>query len=76
MKKHRDEYDSPLDALITLAKRLSLNENRHHMSSEDFYDRYSKGQLEDSIDFIEWSNDYKHYTTVKFDIERHLQNVA
>jgi len=76
MKKHRDEYDSPLDALITLAKRLSLNENQYHMSSEDFFDRYSKGQLEDSIDFIEWSNDYQHYMTIKFDIERHLQNVA
>ena len=24
MRKHRDEYDSPLDALITLAKRLSV----------------------------------------------------
>jgi hypothetical protein len=46
------------------------------MSSEDFFDRFSKGQLEDSIDFIEWSNDYQHYLTVKFDIERHLQNVA
>ena len=76
MKKHRDEYDSPLDALITLAKRLSVNENRYHMSSEDFFDRYSKGQLQDSIEFIEWSNDYQNYMTIKFDIERHLQNVA
>jgi len=25
------------------------------MSSEDLFDRYSKGQLEDSIDIIEWS---------------------
>jgi hypothetical protein len=24
------------------------------MSSEDFFDRFSKGQLEDSIDFVEW----------------------
>ena len=76
MKKQRDEYDSPLDALITLAKKLNVNESRYQMSSEDFFDKFSKGLLEDSIDFIEWSNDYQHYTTVKFDIERHLQNVA
>ena len=76
MRKHRDEYDSPLDALITLAKRLSVYENRYHMPSEDFFDRFSKGHLEDSIDFIEWSNDYQHYMKVKSDIERHLQNVA
>jgi len=76
MRKQRDEYDSPLDALITLAKRLSVNENRYQMSSEDFFDRFSKGLLEDSIDFIEWSNDYQNYMAVRFDIERHLQNVA
>ena len=76
MRKHRDEYDSPLDALIALTKRLSVNENRYNMSSEDFFDRFSKGQLEDSIEFVEWSNDYQHYMTLKSDIERHLQNVA
>jgi len=76
LRKQRDEYDSPLDALITIAKRLSVNENRYQMSSEDFFDKFSKGLLEDSIDFIEWSNDYQHYMMVKFDIERHLQNVA
>jgi hypothetical protein len=76
VKKRRDEYDSPLDTLITLAKKMSVNESRYQMSSEDFFDKFSKGLLEDSIDFIEWSNDYQHYTAVKFDIERHLQNVA
>ena len=76
MRKHRDEYDSPLDALITLAKRLSVHENRYQMSSEDFFDKFSKGQLEDSIEFVEWSNDYQHYMTIKVDIESHLQNVA
>ena len=45
MKKHRDEYDSPLDALITLAKRLSLNENQYHMSSEDFFDSFQRESL-------------------------------
>ena len=76
MRKQRDEYDSPLDALITLAKRLSVNENRYQMSSENFFDKFSKGLLEDSIDFIEWSNDYQNYMAVKFARERHLQNVA
>ena len=76
MRKQRDEYDSPLDALITLAKRLSVNENRYQMSSEDFFDKFSKGLLEDSIDFIEWSNDYQHYMMAKFDIGGLLQNVA
>ena len=62
--------------IIIDAHRMDINENRYHMSSEDFFDRFSKGQLEDSIDFVEWSNDYQHYMTIKFDIESHLQNVA
>lgn len=33
--------------------------------SEDFFDRYSKVQLQDSIEFIEWSNDYQNYMTIK-----------
>jgi hypothetical protein len=48
MRKQRIEYDSSIDALVAIAKRLSMNEDRHRMASEDFFDKYSKGQLDDS----------------------------
>jgi len=53
---------------IVLTKLCQMN-IPYHMSSEDFFDRFTKGQLEDAIDFVEWSNDYQHYMTIKFDAE-------
>lgn len=76
MRKQRNEYDSPVDALIAVTKRLSIFENRYGMETEDFYDKYSKGQMDDSIDFIEWSNDYQHYIAIRVDIEKQIQHVA
>ena len=76
MRKQISEYDSPVDALIAVTKRLSIFENRYGMETEDFYDKYSKGQMDDSIDFIEWSNDYQHYIAIRVDIEKQIQHVA
>ncbi len=76
MRKQRIEYDSPVDALVAIAKRLSVYEGRYHMASEEFYNRFSKGQSEDSEDFVEWANDYQHYIAIRREIEAHLQHVA
>lgn len=76
MRKQRIEYDSPVDALVAVSKQLSVYENRYGMSSEDFYDNYRKGQIEDSVDFIEWANSYQHYMAVKQILAKRLQNVA
>ena len=76
MQKKTIEYDSSIDALVAVTKRLSSYEDRFHMTSEEFFDKFSKGQLEDDIQFVEWSNDYQHYMAIRLAIERHLQNVA
>lgn len=72
MRKQRIEYDSPVDALVAIAKHLSIFENRYRMTSEEFFDKFSKGQLEDSEDFVEWANDYQHYVTIRLEIEAHV----
>lgn len=76
MKKERIEYDSPVDAIVALAKRLTVYEDRYKISSEDFFDRYNKGKMEDSIDFVEWANDYRHFMSIRFGIEKELQHVG
>ena len=38
MKKKRIEYDSPIDALVAISKRLNTFENLYRMESEDFSD--------------------------------------
>jgi hypothetical protein len=76
MRKQKIEYDSPIDALVAIAKRLSVYETRYHMSSEEFFDRFTKGQSEDSEDFVEWANDYQHYMAIRRDIEAQLRNAV
>ena len=41
MRKQTMQYTSPLDALVTVAKRLSLYENQQHIDSETFFDQYT-----------------------------------
>lgn len=39
-----------------LQARLQAFEAKYQMSSDDFYHRYEKGELDDSADFMEWSS--------------------
>ena len=45
MRKQTIQYTSPLDALIAVAKRLSLYENQQHMDSNTFanYEKLKEG---------------------------------
>ncbi len=76
MPKKKIEYNSLVDALVAVAKRLSRYEGSYNMSSEDFFDRFCKGLSDDKVDFIEWANDYRHYMAIRAEIEGQLQDVA
>jgi hypothetical protein len=76
MRKQTIQYTSQLDALVTVAKRLSLYEHQQRMDSETFFDQYSRGQLSDDIVFVEWANDYRHYLALRQDLEQRLHDVA
>jgi hypothetical protein len=76
MHKVRIEYDSNLDALVALSKRLSISEKEFNMVSEEFYNKYCRGLLEDSLEFTEWANDYRHYLAIYQNLDKRLQHVA
>jgi len=76
MRKQRTEYSSPLDALVAISKRLSLFENQHSMSSEEFFNCYSKGQLPDAANLIDWANDYRHYLALRAELEEQFRHAA
>lgn len=61
MQKQSIQYDSPLDALVVIAKRLSLYETEEGLSSEDFFNRFRRGAWGDDAQAVEWANDYRHY---------------
>ena len=76
MRKQRNVYDSPVDALVAVTKRLSIFETRYEKISEDFFNDYNQGQLEDTADFVEWANAYKHFVAIRHEIDNRLQYVA
>jgi len=76
MKKQRITYDSSVDALVSVSKRLSLYEKKYNMTSENFYYKYTNGEMTDDNEMIEWANDYQHYIVLKIEIERTLNSVA
>ena len=76
MKKQRETYTSPLDALVALSKRLSLFESRLGMDSETFFDRYQKGLIGDDAESLEWANAYQHYVALHQQLESQLRVAA
>jgi len=76
MHKQTIQYTSPLDALVTVAKRLSLYDNQQHIDSETFFDQYSGGQLLDDTLFVEWANDDRHDLDLRRDLEQRLYIVV
>ena len=76
MRKQTIQYSSSLDALIEVTKRLSLHEIREHMDSEEFFHQYSQGRLSDDAEHVEWANDYRHYLSLRQELEDRLKHVA
>jgi len=76
MQKKTIQHNTPIDALIAVTKRLIRYEDRYNMTSEEFYNRYCKGQTEDSEDAVEWANAYQHFIYLRRDLESKVNRVA
>ena len=59
--KRTIRYESPLDALIAVSKRLGLYENIHNIESKEFFRRFNEGKMPDTVEFVEWASDYQDY---------------
>jgi len=76
MRKVRVEYDSRVDALVAVSKRLSGYAGRNKMESEELFDRFVKGRTEDSEKFVEWANDYQHYLALRQEVEARIRHAG
>ena len=76
MRKQTIQYDSLVDALVAVSKRLSRYETRYHLESEEFFNGYSRGQMADEADFVEWANDYRHYLVIRSQIDQCVRHAA
>ena len=75
MNVDRQEYASPLDALLALKSDLVAYERQYAMTSDAFYARFNTGELDDSHDFVVWAGDYQIYQSLKRELEQKLQLV-
>ena len=76
MKKVRITYDTPLDALLAISRRLGKYESKYRMESEEFFHDYSMGKTSDDADFVEWAGYYKHYMALRRELAQQLREVA
>jgi hypothetical protein len=71
MRKQTITFDSSLDALVAVTKRLSRYETEAGMESADFFARYARGESDDDGRSVEWANDYRHFLALhEYLIER------
>jgi hypothetical protein len=76
MRKQRIEYNTSVDALVAVAKLLSIYEGQYNMMSEEFYDKFIKGKMDDSEDFIEWANNYQHYLDIRQEVDIQIRHAG
>jgi len=50
---------------VDLEHRLKSFEERYHMPSERFYQRFQAGELGDSMDFFEWNTYYEMWSSAQ-----------
>ena len=67
---------NPVDELLTLAKELQEYERKHEMTSQEFFERYQRGELNDHMEFIEWAGTYRIFQRLKYRVETALMRVA
>jgi chromosome segregation ATPase len=57
--ENKVQISSVSKQLAELENRLKNFEQRYHMMSESFYQRFQSGELGDSMDFFEWNTYYE-----------------
>lgn len=75
LQEAREQYD-PLEELLSLERELMLQEQRHGLSSAEFYARFLAGEGGDSPEAILWVGRYEAYLHLKAAISESLSLVV
>lgn len=67
-------YD-PLDKLLQLQRDLFRLEQKHSLSSDEFYRRYHAGEMGDDIEIIGWAGRYRLFLELRAMITDGLNQV-
>ncbi len=63
---------SPIDDFVQLVRDLTLLEQKHGLSSSDFYQRYQRGEMGDEIEIMRWASKVEIYEEMKQDLDNTL----
>ena len=58
---------SPIDDLVELVRELAALEQKHGLSSAEFYERYQQGKMGDEAEIMRWATKYEMYEEIKVD---------
>lgn len=68
---------NPVDDLLELANELWEFEQKYHISSADFYEKYEAGSLDDELQHCtEWAATYDFFMKTKRKLEAALMRAA
>ncbi len=60
---------APIDDLVQLVRDLTLLEQKHGLSSAEFYQRYQRGEMGDEMEIMRWASKFEIYEKMKEDLD-------
>jgi hypothetical protein len=60
---------APIDDFVQLVRDLTLLEQKHGLSSAEFYRRYQRGEMGDEMEIMRWASKYEIYEEMKEDLD-------
>lgn len=75
MREQNATYD-PLEKLLQLQRDLFRLEEKHNLSSDEFYRRYQAGQMGDDVEIIGWAGRYRLFLELRAMITDGLNQIV
>ncbi|HDN80105.1 MAG TPA: hypothetical protein ENG33_06555 [Chloroflexi bacterium] len=63
---------NPVEELLELHRELQGYETKYGLSSEEFYEKYNRGEMGDSAEIMHWAALYQSFLELKRLLERAL----
>ena len=69
------QQSNPVEDLIDLTRTLARLEEKYGMTSAEFFEKFSRGEMGDNVEMVKWAGHYHMYLDLKRNIELSLEQV-
>jgi hypothetical protein len=70
------EKSNPIDELLELHQELCVLEGKYGMTSNEFYEKYQRGEMGDDAEVMHWAATYHAFVELKSRVEVALMREA